>query len=199
MRLSVSGRARGSLLALSLVALTACSTGTPQHIVIPDTPSPVVAPAADASNVEPVSIDIPRLNAHSTLPKLGLNKDGSAAVPDVHHPQQAGYYAASSPKPGQPGPPLVVIAHVDGDGQEGLFFHLSEMRPGDIASVKLTDGRTLNFRVVSEESDSKTAFPASKVFAPQNHATLRLITCGGAFDKAHRNYLSNIIVLADLV
>jgi hypothetical protein len=184
-KISRHSRVTSSFVALLFAALTSCATHPP--IVIPDTPP------------EPVSIDIPKLGASSTLEPLGLNPDRSPAVPDVHTPHQAGYYAVSGVKPGQPGPPLVVIAHVDGAGQTGLFFNLKTLQPGDTASVKLTNGKTLTFRVTRVESDSKTAFPGQQVFGPVDHPTLRLVTCGGVFDKMAHSYKSNIVAYADLV
>jgi hypothetical protein len=151
-----------------------------------------------------VAIDIPQINAHSTLIPLGLNTDpalgpiGSPAVPSVHTPKQAGYYARGGVRPGQPGAPLVVIAHVNGDGINGLFYRLKDLRPGDAAQVKLADSTVLTFRITDVESDPKTAFPGVEVFGPVNHATLRLVTCGGQFDPRKRSYLSNIIAYADL-
>ena len=48
-------------------------------------------------------------------------------------------------------------------------------------------------RVVSYPKD---AFPTLEVYGNTDHAALRLITCGGAFDSSTRNYLDNIVVFA---
>jgi hypothetical protein len=193
------------LLGLILAGLTAagCAAGggTPAHITVAPT---TVAPAA-MSVAAPADITISKISAHSTLIPLGINTDpkvdpvGAMQVPSVHTPLQAGFYARGGVKPGQPGPPLVIAAHINGDGMQGLFARLTELAPGDTATVKLTDGKVLTFRVTSTESDPKTAFPGQKVFGSKDHPTLVLLTCGGAFDKKNRNYLNNIVVFADLV
>jgi hypothetical protein len=36
------------------------------------------------------------------------------------------------------------------------------------------------------------------VYGPLDHAGLRLVTCGGAFDRTERSYRDNIIVYAAL-
>jgi hypothetical protein len=45
----------------------------------------------------------------------------------------------------------------------------------------------------------KDKFPTAAVYFPTLKRELRLITCGGAFDYASRNYLSNVVVYATLV
>lgn len=188
-----------------VVALTlaGCSSGQGERIpVIPPTSS---VAAASVSTAVPADITIPKLSAHSTLVPLGLNTDpklgpiGSVQVPDVHKPLQAGWYARGGVKPGQSGPPLVVVAHINGSGQQGLFARLGDLKPGDTATVKLADGKVLTFRVTSTESDSKNAFPGQKVFGSKDHATLVLATCGGDFDPAKHSYKNNILVFLDKV
>ena len=43
---------------------------------------------------------------------------------------------------------------------------------------------------------AKDAFPTGAVYGPAG-PTLRLVTCTGAFDRASRHYMSNLIVYAD--
>lgn len=189
------------------MALTGCSLtggGQPHDPIVttPNAAAPVVAPVRVA---DPAEITIPRINAHSTLIPLGLNTDpavgpvGSPATPSVHTPKQAGYYARGGVRPGQPGPPLVVIAHVNGDNQQGLFYRLKDLQPGDTVQIVLADKTRLTFRITSVKSDPKTAFPGQEVFGPTDHATLRAVTCGGEFDPKARSYKDNITAYADLV
>ncbi len=187
-------RIRLAGLLLAVVALTACSTGGgARHIVIPP------ASMAPATAADPADIDIPTIGAHSTLIPLGLNPDGSMQIPSLDTPLQAGFYARSGVKAGQPGPPLVVAAHVDAHKQLGLFARLKDLKPGDTARVTLKDGTVLTFRASSVESDPKNAFPAQKVFAPSDRPRLVLVTCGGSFDSTAHSYRSNILVYLDEV
>jgi hypothetical protein len=197
-RIRLLGLALALSVALAGCGLTGGSVQSHGAIVAPSAAAPVRV-------ADPVAIDIPQINAHSTLIPLGLNTDpalgpiGSPAVPSVHTPKLAGYYARGGVKAGRPGPPLVVIAHVNGDGQQGLFYHLKDLRPGDIVQVKLADKTELTFRITLVESDPKTAFPGQEVFGPTDHATLRAVTCGGEFDPKARSYKNNITAYADLV
>jgi hypothetical protein len=43
----------------------------------------------------------------------------------------------------------------------------------------------------------KDEFPTKRVYGPRDEPVLRLITCGGDFDKSERSYLGNLIVYAE--
>ena len=57
-----------------------------------------------------------------------------------------------------------------------------------------TDGTTVRFTVTRRGRFPKDAFPTTEVYAPTPRAELRLITCGGAFDRSARSYLDNVVV-----
>jgi hypothetical protein len=88
---------------------------------------------------------------------------------------------------------------VDSTAGPAVFFRLRELRPRDIVRVGLADGRILVFRVQRVRRYPKDEFPTEAVYLPTLNRELRLITCGGAFDYASRNYLDNIVVYATLV
>jgi len=88
---------------------------------------------------------------------------------------------------------------VDSTAGPAVFFRLRELRPRDIVRVGLADGRILVFRVQRVRRYPKDEFPTEAVYFPTLNRELRLITCGGAFDYASRNYLDNIVVYATLV
>ena len=44
----------------------------------------------------------------------------------------------------------------------------------------------------------KVQFPTDEVYGDTDHAALRLVTCGGAFDERSRSYTENVIVYASL-
>lgn len=151
-------------------------------------------PAAPPDRSLPGWIDIPSIGAKSTLVPLGLDAQGSIQVPPVDKPQQAGWYKYS-PVPGQVGP-AVIIGHIDGDHQEGIFWRLHEIKPGATISVGRQDGTTVTFTVTSVDQVQKSAFPTSAVYGNTSNPQLRLITCGGAFDATTGHYLDNVIVYA---
>jgi hypothetical protein len=61
-----------------------------------------------------------------------------------------------------------------------------------------SDGRTVVFVVDAIQTYEKSAFPTSAVYGPTPGSALRLITCGGTFDRAKQLYLANVVVYASL-
>ena len=201
-----------SLLGLALVVITALSGAQP-----PDTARPVAAgpgaagvPAAGTAPnaadsfrsartyptvAAPVRLRIPALHVDSSVQRLGLQPDGTVAVPK--RTDVAGWYERG-PRPGQPGP-AVILGHVDSHTGPGIFINLSTVRPGTLVRVDLADGSTVMFRVSRVERVSKTRFPTDLVYAPTLDPTLRLVTCGGSFDHTRGSYRDNVIAFADQV
>ena len=145
----------------------------------------------------PVQVRIPKIDAQSSLVQLGLNPDGTVQVPPVSQPMQAGWYAGGA-APGEVGP-AVLLGHVDGNKQEGIFFKLHELTTGDDVYVTRADGAVLHFTVTRTTEVSKDDFPTEAVYGPTSDPELRLITCGGTFDSAAHSYVDNIVVYAKLV
>ncbi|GAA3433854.1 class F sortase [Kutzneria kofuensis] len=154
-------------------------------------------PAANGSRPAiPVRVDVDAINAHSSLVQLGLNADKTVEVPPVEQPLQAGWYKFGA-RPGELGK-AVILGHVDGGGQLGIFNRLRDLKPGNAIKVTEQGGQVLNFVVRQVQQVPKAQFPTQAVYGPSTQRELRLITCGGAFDKASGNYVDNIIVSAVL-
>jgi sortase (surface protein transpeptidase) len=79
-----------------------------------------------------------------------------------------------------------------------VFFRLDELVAGDEVLVERTDGMTARFTVSGTERYPKDAFPTEDVYGPTPRAELRLITCGGEFDRDRRSYRDNVVVTAVL-
>jgi Sortase domain len=74
-----------------------------------------------------------------------------------------------------------------------VFYRLGKLRPGALVEV-LRDGRWLAFRVTEVARYPKDSFPTERVYGPTPDPQLRLITCGGVFDRG--SYLDNTVVYA---
>ncbi|MEU8269372.1 class F sortase [Sphaerisporangium sp. NPDC049002] len=145
---------------------------------------------------EPRRLDIPKIGVHVSLGRLGLKPDGTVRIPPVEHPEWAGWYEKGA-SPGERGA-AVILGHVDGGGRKGVFFDLGRMRAGDAVSVTRTDGSVARFVVESVELVPKNKFPSRRVYGPLGHAGLRLVTCGGTFNRQTGHYTGNVIVYAYL-
>ncbi|SEF23706.1 LPXTG-site transpeptidase (sortase) family protein [Amycolatopsis pretoriensis] len=182
---------RALLIAVSAVLLAGCgATATPAAA-----PPPAPA-AANLTRSLPTALDVPAIDAKSTLVSLGLNADRTVEVPPVDQPLQAGWYEYG-PTPGEVGP-AVILGHIDGDHRKGIFWRLHELKPGDPVHVDRADGGQLTFEVTKVDQIAKKEFPTEAVYGNTTDPELRLITCGGKYDAANRNYLDNVIVYAKL-
>jgi sortase (surface protein transpeptidase) len=193
-------RARGGLpVALLVVLLAGCGTGTPDDAASTSSAAPTsetASPSIAAAPVSPpVRLQVPAIGVDSELMPLGLEDDGSLEVPPDGFP--AGWFTGA-PMPGEVGP-AVMAGHVDWGGSPGVFYDLRSLKPGDEITVTRADASTVVFAVASVEQFPKDAFPSDAVYGDLDHPGLRLITCGGSFDRGQRSYVDNIVVFADLV
>lgn len=147
----------------------------------------------------PIALDIPAIDVHSVLRTVGRTAEGAleTPAPGPHYDDAAWY--RHSPTPGSLGP-AILLGHVDSatDGPS-VFFRLGELRRGDRISVSRADGSTATFLVDEVRRYSKDDFPTELVYGDIDHAGLRVLTCGGAFDDSTGHYLDNIVVFASLV
>jgi hypothetical protein len=198
----------GGVLALSgttLIAIAMVPDGRP-----PEPPSSALRaplspvrgghPSASAELVmprsDPVALAIPSIGVRSSLLSLGLNADGTVEVPSGSSYDMAGWYRFS-PTPGSLGP-AVILGHVSGGGDASVFFELGRLRAGDRVKVTRRDGSVAAFEVTGVRRFPKKRFPTGLVYGNTDHAALRLITCGGAFDVSTGHYVDNIVVFASL-
>jgi sortase (surface protein transpeptidase) len=202
------GRARVRLSGIAGVVLLVVGAGAVAVAVLAQqhAPSPAssaagaVGAAAKGPSLRhsvPVSVSIPQIGVRSKLLRLGLNPDGSIAVPSLATSADEAAWYKYSVTPGQPGT-AVIEGHVDSYRGPAVFFRLGALRPGNDIDVTLADGITAVFRVTGVREYAKDKFPSETVYGPANYAALRLITCGGAFDYGTGHYLNSVVVFASL-
>jgi sortase (surface protein transpeptidase) len=145
----------------------------------------------------PVRIRIPAIDVDAKLISLGVDDQGEVQVPSLKRAMDAGWYE-HGPTPGEIGN-AVVIGHVDSYKiGPAVFFKLGKLEPGDTIEVVRIDRSVATFRVDGVQSFPKDEFPAELVYGPSDRPSLRVVTCGGAYDKKTRNYRDNVIVFATL-
>lgn len=149
-------------------------------------------PAAIGPSGDPLRVRIPAIGVVAPLVRLGLNPDQTLEVPSY---EKAGWYTGGS-RPGDPGP-AVIAAHLDSTTGPAVFYRLRELKPKATVHVDYGDG-TVTFSVRESQSFAKSSFPTARVYGPTAGPELRLITCGGTFDRKARSYRSNLVVWAGL-
>jgi hypothetical protein len=200
-RMRLAGLA-GTLLLLGGGVIIAVALLSQQHAPMPaasaaGTIKPAAVKGPSLRRSLPVSVAIPAIGVQSGLLHLGLNANGTIAVPSlVTSADQAAWYKNSA-TPGQAGT-AVIEGHVDSYLGPAVFYRLGALRPGNHIDVTLADGITAVFRVTGVREYAKDEFPAKIIYGPADYAALRLITCGGTFDSTTGHYLSSVVVFASL-
>lgn len=154
----------------------------------------VKTPMDEPKAAAPVKVTIPSIGVTSSLESLKIDDAGVLVAPTK--PDVAGWYAKGV-RPGDAGP-AVIAGHVDSRTGPGVFFRLPELKQGDEVLVDRKDGTRLTFVVGKTYAVDKVAFPTEAVYSPTPVSELRLVTCGGEFDRAASSYRQNVIVEAVL-
>lgn len=146
---------------------------------------------------DPVRIEIPDAGVKAPIRPVGKNRDGTVQVPPLRRAHYTGWYRYG-PAPGSRGS-AVVLGHYDDLSGAAAFYRLGKVRPGDIVRVTRRDRTTAVFKVDAVEQVRKHEFPRQRVYGPVRYAGLRLVTCGGTYDRSDHSYRDNVIVYAHLV
>ncbi len=173
-------------------------------LLLPGSPPPAAATAPGpvepaggpaAGTAAPLRVRVPAVGVDSALVGLGLDAAGALQVPA--DPAVAGWYTGG-PVPGDVGP-AVLAGHVDSASGPAVFARLRDLAAGDEVIVDGVDGSIARFTVTRVERHPKDAFPTAAVYGPTADAQLRLVTCGGAFDRSAGSYEDNVVAFATLV
>ena len=161
------------------------------------TPSPTVAPTyADPSGAAPavpVSLSLPSLDVRATVRQV-VTTDGVLGVPD--NIDDVGWWTGSV-RPGSAAGSTVIDGHVDSAVTgTGALFHLAQLQAGDPVTLTDSAGVLRHYRVYQRQVFVKHDGLPADLFSTTGTPRLVMITCGGPFDSATRNYLDNIVVFA---
>jgi sortase (surface protein transpeptidase) len=149
------------------------------------------------SRSRPVRLEIPQLGLSAPFTRLQLDRSGVLVPPPGDNPNLVGWYG-NGVTPGERGP-AIVAGHVDTRTGPAVFLLLRMLDAGNIVDITRADGTIAAFFVDDVETYSKAGFPNRAVYGDTPDAQLRLITCGGQYDRTRGGYLSNVVVFAHLV
>ncbi|MEV0175287.1 class F sortase [Streptomyces sp. NPDC050803] len=174
------------------------AVGRPPQVELPPAARPL-------DRARPQRIDIPGLGVQAPVVARGLDGQGAVDPPPFDQPGIVGWYAAGTapgaagPAPGAAGPALMV-GHVDTETRPAVFYKLSALKPGQPVRVIRDDGTVAEFTVDDVQVVARDRFDPAQAYGAREpgRAELRLITCGGTFDRASRSYTANVVVSAYL-
>lgn len=156
----------------------------------PDRAQPVATPGKVLAG-DPQRLVIPALGVDAEMVPLGLNAHGELDAPV--RTDAVGWYR-DGPEPGQAGT-VVVAGHLDTTTGPAVFAELPKARAGDRLQFKARD-TTVTYEIERVAKYPKAAIPNDEVYRPTSGHDLRLITCGGTFDRRTRHYRDNVVVYA---
>jgi sortase (surface protein transpeptidase) len=144
----------------------------------------------------PKALTVPAIGVEAPVVSTGRAADGTPQIPPFAHPEQVGWYT-STVSPGERGA-SVLWGHLDTKKGTAVFQNLSALTPGDTVQVARADNRVATFTVERTTVYPREAVPADVLYDDPGYPALRLVTCGGRFDKKSQEYTSNIVVFARL-
>lgn len=167
------------------------AVGRPLGVPLPPAHDPLDGAA-------PQRVEIPSLGIDATVVRRGLDDEGAIEPPPFEEPGAVGWYAEGT-EPGTEGAGLFV-GHVDTETEPAVFYGLSAARPGEKVLVARSDGKTAEFTIDDVQVFTRERFDAQKAYGPRKdgRAELRLITCGGTYDRTSHAYTANVVVSAYL-
>ncbi|MFD4948220.1 class F sortase [Streptomyces sp. NPDC058239] len=161
----------------------------------PVTPSaPAVGPAMSRS--VPTRLQIPSLAVKAPFTDLSIGADGRLNPPPPNDSNLVGWFKGGV-TPGERGA-AIVAGHVDTTTGPAVFLQLQFLKPGSTVDITRTDGSVATFKVDSVETFSKAKFPDKRVYSDTPSAQLRLITCGGPYNRKAKHYEDNVVAFAHL-
>ncbi|MFE3517209.1 class F sortase [Streptomyces sp. NPDC059166] len=167
------------------------AVGRPLGVPLPPPHDPLDAAA-------PQRVEIPSIGIKANIVRRGLDGEGAIEPPPFSTPKAVGWYADGT-EPGAEGAALFV-GHVDTESEPAVFYGLSAARPGEKVRVSRADGKTAEFTIDDVQVFTRERFDAQKAYGQRHdgRAELRLITCGGTYDRESHAYTANVVVSAYL-
>lgn len=182
------------------VAPPVAPAATPTPLPPPPAPPPANPGAAPPQEVgRPVRLIIPKIEVDAAIEYVGLDQDGNMDTPKDYW--NTAWYEPGA-RPGQIGN-AAIAGHVD-SGQAApcngkppcfvIFAQLTQLTLGDEVVVQTDAGQTLRFRVRDSAYYRPDNAPLASIFGPATAPNLNLITCGGAWNPATRQYDQRFVV-----
>jgi LPXTG-site transpeptidase (sortase) family protein len=142
----------------------------------------------------PRVVRIAKIGVEARVKRVSAKADNELGTPTNIF--DAGWYDGSA-KLGESGA-VLLDGHVSGPTQNGVFFGLKTLKPGDGISVERGDGKIFNYKVVTQKIyDSNNVDMAAAMSSVQPGKNgLNLVTCTGKVDKTTNHFNQRLVVFA---
>jgi Sortase domain len=163
--------------------------GTPVTVVASEPRSQTArGAAADKPNPSPILLVVPAANISVALDHLRINPQGHIDVSS--DTESAGWWRKKQKRS-----PLVIAGHLDSKTGPAVFYHVQDLRFGDQIFLSFDDGSNASYTVRQVERVDKDKFPSQRIYN-SGSGEVRLVTCGGKFNRHTGHYEDNIVVYA---
>ncbi|MCX6727555.1 MAG: class F sortase [Candidatus Saccharibacteria bacterium] len=144
---------------------------------------------------DPKKLRIGKIGVDAFIQQAGVDQNKAVAVPNNVH---LASWFSESVRPGQLGL-SIIDGHVSGPTVDGVFKNLTKLAKDDKIEIEQGNGTILKYKVV-EKVELKVADSAAYLFSqkPEIKSQLNLITCGGQYDRAAKQFVNRVIVAATL-
>jgi LPXTG-site transpeptidase (sortase) family protein len=139
---------------------------------------------------QPSRITIPSISVDAKIVPVGIDPATKSLVVPAQG-SVVGWFSRGAKQR-----PTVLVGHVDTAKKAAVFYRLPKLRTGDSIRVINSDETVRRYRVERITRVGKNSFPTKSVYLGSG---LRLITCGGKFDRKTGHYEDNIIVFAKAI
>ena len=168
-----------------------------------DKPSEQKISAAALSNYrisnpeEPRYLRIPSLDIYSRIKPLGV-KDGTIDAP--WNINDVGWYDGST-RPGNSRGSSLLLGHISGWSDPGVFKHLASLKPGEQFEVEKGSGEKIRYEVVNSRSIPIEQIEMSEILSTEVSGVhdLKLMTCSGKYNKDTEKYAERMVVYAKIL
>ncbi len=124
----------------------------------------------------------------------GVDGQGVMQAPDNAY--DTAWYDFSAP-PGFGGN-AVFAGHVDYIRVgPAVFWNIKDLEPGDLVQVRLQDGTTYKYAVISKRQYDAESAPVEQIVGATPSEMVTLITCGGTFNPSTHQYDKRLVVRAE--
>lgn len=162
--------------------------GTPtEDVLVQEQPAEFVP-----YGVPPVALAIPALGVEASVVGVAQDEDGAMGAPS--NPDTVGWYTLG---PGMgAGGNVIFAGHVNWGGVPRVFGYVETLRPGDAVLVVDAEGNGYQYVVETTLWVPAEGAPIEQIFDQTDGPLITLITCGGEYRAATREYVDRVVVRA---
>lgn len=158
-------------------------------------PKVEVAQHSTQNPSQPAKITIPDIGVDAVIESLGLTKDNAVDVPKSLW--TTAWFNQSS-KPGSNGPAMIV-GHYSAYGR-AVFANLKKLTPGQKIIITDEKGQQFTFAVKQKRDWPQAEVPMAELLGNRtSKPRLEIITCGGGYIKASRDFTNRTVITAEIV